>query len=425
MFQRKLRWIAERVTVAMVLAISAWPATEKILYTFTGGNDGAEPSSTLIFDQKGNLYGTTVLGGAHGYGNVFELSPNSDGTWTESVVYSFGAYAGDGANPDDNNGLVFDSGGNLYGTTGGGGNSSTCPFGDQGCGTIFELSPNSGGGWKETILYNFNGGTDGASPGGGVIFDREGNLYGMADIGGNLMACVGGCGTVFKLTPKHRAWSFSVLHAFSESDGGYPSTGLSLDSSGLLWGTTNSGGACGPYACGVVFKLGRDGNGYHVVFNFEVEAQPGRSVPLFGRFKGHIVGTTASAGDSDSGTVFMLLPSPRRGYKLKTMYSFRGGDDGRTPLGTLVQAPSGGLYGTTSVGGGTEQVCNDGGCGTVYELAWQKHAGWRETVLYRFQGGTDGWYPDAGLVMDSGGNLYGTTVWGGMNNEGTVFEITP
>jgi uncharacterized repeat protein (TIGR03803 family) len=427
MRQRKLvlRSAVVGVIVTLTFAISARAATEKILHTFTGGNDGDAPESALIFDLKGNLYGTTPAGGAYGYGTVFELSPNSDGSWTESVLYSFGAYAGDGTGPLDYSGLIFDSTGSLYGTTWSGGNP-TCSFSSDGCGTIFKLTPDSGG-WKETILYNFMGTTDGIGPSGGLILDQRGNLYGMAEEGG-VPTCGGyGCGTIFKLSPRHDGgWNFSVLHAFDESDGGFPFTGLSLDPSGLLWGTTNSGGANG--SMGVVFNLKRDGGKYQVVSSFDYSEgdQPGRSTLLFGK-AGHVFGNTASGGSCNEGTVFMLFPSGRHNYNRRTIDCFGASGDGNTPLGSLVLSPFGRIYGTTIQGGSEQsQLCKtEGGCGTLYEIVWHKGKGWKETVLYRFKGGTDGYYPSAGVAIDKSGNLFGTTTYGGAYNAGAVFEVTP
>jgi len=424
MRQRKLvlRSAVAGVVVTLTLAICAGAATEKILHTFTGGNDGDEPVSTLIFDLKRNLYGTTPAGGLYGDGTVFELSPNSNGSWTESVLYNFGAYAGDGIGPLDYSSLTFDSTGNLYGTTRVGGNAS-CSFSNDGCGTVFELTPDSGG-WKEKILYNFTGGSDGGLPDGGVIFDQHGNLYGMVEVGGN-PSCA--CGTVFKLSPGQNGnWNFSVLHTFDESDGSFPFTGLSLDPSGLLWGTTNSGGPNG--SMGIVFNLKRDGSKYQVVSSFDYQEgdQPGLSTPLFGK-AGHVFGNTASGGSCDEGTVFMLFPSGTRNYNRKTIDCFGASGDGNTPLGNLLLSPFGHIYGTTRQGGSEQsQLCKtEGGCGTLYELVWHKGKGWKETVLYRFKGGTDGYYPWAGVAMDKSGNLFGTTTYGGAYNAGTVFEVTP
>ncbi len=417
-----LRSAVAGVIAILAFAISAGAATEKILHTFTGGNDGDEPVSTLIFDLKGNLYGTTPAGGAYGYGTVFELSPNSDGSWTESVLYSFGAYAGDGTGPLDYSGLIFDSTGSLYGTTREGGNP-TCSFSNQGCGTVFKLTPNAGD-WKETILYIFMGTTDGIGPGGGLIFDQKGNLYGMAEEGGTPNCGGYGCGTIFKLSPGHEGtWNFRVLHAFDESDGGFPFTGLSLDPSGLLWGTTNSGGPNG--SMGVVFNLKRDGSNYQVVSSFDYQGgdQPGLSTLAFGK-AGHVFGNTFSGGSCNSGTVFMLSPSGRNNYKSKTIEC---NSNTNAPLGSLLLSPSGHIYGTTRQGGSEHsQLCKtEGGCGTLYELVWHKGKGWKQTLLYKFKGGLDGYYPWAGVAMDKSGNLYGTTGYGGAYNAGTVFEVTP
>jgi uncharacterized repeat protein (TIGR03803 family) len=421
MSQRKLRWIAVRVTVAMVLAISAWPATEKILYSFTGGNDGNGPYSSLVFDQKGNLYGTTTSGGAYSGGTVFELSPNSNGAWTETVLYSFGAYTGDGTLPNSAGPLVFDANGNLYGTTQVGGNSNSCPF-HEGCGTVFELSPSPGRIWKETILHSFNDLADGAEPLGNVVFDNDGDsLYGTAVAGGD-PSC--GCGTIFRLSHRENGWAFTTLHTFSVSDGAFPFAGLSLSPSGLLWGTTNAGGA---YTNGNVFKLQPDGKGYQSVFSFNYYdgGQPGLGPLVFG-IDGHVLGTTSSGGcGPDAGIVFMLVQPVKHQYRLATLDCFGRATDGNEPYGGLFVEKPGYLYGTTFRGGGTQLVCDLGGCGTVFKLVSQKDQGWKETILYRFQGTPDAQYPIGGVVMDNSGNLYGTTWQGGTYGFGTVYEITP
>jgi uncharacterized repeat protein (TIGR03803 family) len=187
---------------------------ETILYTFQGGSDGANPNAGLIFDQAGNLYGTTSAGGANKDGTVFELSPSGSGEWTETVLYSFGASSSDGAFPSSS--LIFDGLGNLYGTTQGGGVSSYC--GSGGCGTVFELSPNGSGGWKETVLYSFGANSsDGSQPNSPLTFDRKGNLYGTTPGGGN--SCeellFNGCGTVFELSPNGSGgWTETVYITF-------------------------------------------------------------------------------------------------------------------------------------------------------------------------------------------------------------------
>jgi uncharacterized repeat protein (TIGR03803 family) len=204
-------------------------ATESVLYSFTGGTDGANPEAGLIADSSGNLYGTTTSGGASGFGTVFMLSPAG----TESVLYSFTGGT-DGGFPTA--GLIADSQGNLYGTTSGGG---AMPGGD-GYGVVFALSPSG----TETVLHTFNF-NDGSRPYGGLIADTKMNLYGTTAFGGTSRA-----GNVFKLP---QAGQMTVLHSFAGSDGANPVAGLIADSKGNLYGTTEQGGAAP--GGGAVFKL--------------------------------------------------------------------------------------------------------------------------------------------------------------------------
>ncbi len=204
--------------------------TETLLYKFNGQTDGAFPIAPLIFDQAGNLYGTTVGGGSGDCGVVFKLTPAG----TETVLYRFTCGA-DGGIPY---GLIFDTNGNLYGTTADGGiSNSQCP---RGCGVVFKLTQSG----TETVLYSFTGGPDGSGPGGSLVSDNSGRLYGAAYSGGDF-----NCGTLFGLTP---AGSFAVLHTFTCGDGAGPNGSLILDNQGNLYGTTGYGGA---YSFGTVFKL--------------------------------------------------------------------------------------------------------------------------------------------------------------------------
>ena len=172
---------------------SGGSGSESALYSFSGGSDPKFPYAGLIFDKAGNLYGTTEFGGANNQGTVFEIIPNSNGSWNETVLYSFTGST-DGGQPYGS--LVLDAAGNLYGTTNFGG-SSNC---NLGCGTVFELTPGSGG-WSETVLYTFTGGSDGREPYARLLSDASGNLYGTTMLGGNIgSVCSTGCGTVFKLT---------------------------------------------------------------------------------------------------------------------------------------------------------------------------------------------------------------------------------
>ena len=214
--------------------------TQKVIHAFTGGKDGAVGSlGLLLFDAVGNLYGVSELGGAHGAGAVYELSPTSRGRWELTVLYGFKGTP-DGANPYG--GLIFDKAGNLYGTTYYGG--------QNGMGSIFQLTPGPNGSWQENLLYSFQGGTDGSLPTTTLIFDATGRLYGTTSTGGR-PSC--DCGTVFRLTLSGGAWNEKILHLFGRShDGSYPNYGLTFDQAGNLWGTTPVGGDGGQ---GVIFQL--------------------------------------------------------------------------------------------------------------------------------------------------------------------------
>ena len=245
--------------------------TEKQLHCFSGFNGGF-PTSSLIFDASGNLYGTTSSEGAHGYGVVFELTPPTPPAtqWTQRILHSFKDNGTDGVYPHA--GLILDSSGNLYGTTLGGGaySSAGCmviSFSGSGCGTVFELTPPipPATQWTETILHSFDlNGVDGVNPYASLIFDSSGNLYGTTETGGayNSASCEGnnnneGCGTVFELSPPippATQWTETILHSFNDNgvDGYNPYSNLIFDSLGNLYGTTPSGGK---YYYGTVFEI--------------------------------------------------------------------------------------------------------------------------------------------------------------------------
>jgi uncharacterized repeat protein (TIGR03803 family) len=275
--------------------------TETVLHAFDGV-DGSQPVASLVFDKAGNLYGTTSFGGAQAYGrgNVFKLSPNSDGTWTETVLLTFNG--GNGWRPLG--GLTFDAAGNLYGTTDEGGASGYF-------GNVYKLSPGANGKWTETVLYSFDG-NDGAYGIGNVVLDRAGNLYG-ATFGGGGTSCEFGCGVVFELSPgSNGSWSYTVPYRFSGgSDGANPYAGLALDGAGNLYGTTAFGGdfVCLD-GCGVVFKLARDGQdqwSYTVLNSFEVTNGTGPESNVILGPAGMLFGTTVSGGNGN-GVVFELAP---------------------------------------------------------------------------------------------------------------------
>jgi uncharacterized repeat protein (TIGR03803 family) len=230
--------------------VSGWSYTDLHDFDGEGGrNDGKYPYARLTFDAAGNLYGTTANGDL-GYGTVFELKPDGSGGWKEKILYWFkGKPAGDGEEPFTD--VVFDSSGNLYGTTLAGGIwNDAC---EGGCGIVFKLSPSPDGHWKESILYKFSQAATGVNPSSRVVFDKAGNIYGTA--GGGTGVCGGGCGVVYKLAPQANGkWKYSVLHKFNFSDGGYPGGGLIFDQKGNLYGTASIGG---PGGAGVVFEITR------------------------------------------------------------------------------------------------------------------------------------------------------------------------
>ena len=311
----------------------------------------------------------------------------------------------DGAWPQTS--LIFDAAGNLYGTTHHGGVS--------GQGTVFELTPTGGGGWTEKVLYNFGKGTDGAAPEAGLIFDAAGNLYGTTTFG----VSHDRYGTVFELSPTAGGnWTEKVLHSFgSGADGTYPMAGLVFDTSGNLYGTCSQGGAYGGW--GIVFQLtpqAGGGWGEQVLHNFSDYSDG--STPYAGLIidvSGNLYGTTSSGGDYYEGTVFELSHTAGGGWTHQVLHSFNY-TDGGTPQAGLTFDAAGNLYGTA--GGGYY------GYGTVFELTPTAGGGWTEQVLHSFNG-TDGAGPQAGLIFDADGNLYGTTAGGGTYNDGTVFELTP
>jgi uncharacterized repeat protein (TIGR03803 family) len=409
---------------------------ETVLYSFTNTNgDGANPAAGVIMDSAGNLYGTTLVGGSAGGGTVFKLDPSSH----ETVFYSFTLTNGDGANPAA--GMIMDSAGNLYGTTALGGLTGNCPPNfniyqpvptPAGCGTVFKLAPSG----KEAVLYGFTGTNgDGANPAAGVIIDSAGNLYGTTEHGGSADG-----GTVFKLDPSGKE---TVLYTFTgptNGDGANPAAGLITDSAGNLYGTTLIGGTsvnCHPHfdddpslsspsGCGTVFKLDPSGK-ETVLYSFTGTNGDGGN-PAAGLIMdsgGNLYGTTQYGGSAGYGTVFKLDPSGKE----TVLYSFTGTNgDGAVPVAGLLMDSAGNLYGTTLYGGMTSGRCSfasPAGCGTVFKL----DPSGKETVLYSFTNTSgDGAYPVAGVIMDSAGNLYGTTKsgeYGGSAGYGKVFKLDP
>jgi uncharacterized repeat protein (TIGR03803 family) len=327
--------------------------TQTTLHNFGGPNDGDIPNGGLIMDQAGNLYGSTCAGGPYHAGTIYELSPAGSGQWAEKLVYplNVGQVCTYNANT-----LAIDSAGNLYGMTFGGGSNHK--------GSVIQLSPRANGTWKETTLHNFGnnagGVTDGTYPFGGVTLDASGNLYGTTRDGGTL-----GLGTVFKLAPVAGGiWKEIIIHNFEGEDGKFPYNGVTLDSAGNVYGTTWLGGQ---YGSGVVYQLK------------------------------HVNG----------------------GWVRTVIHAFNaGGVDGGFPFDRVTLDAAGNVFGTT-FGGGLNYV------GIVFEFSPNSDGTFTSKILQNFGGGASGDHPVAGLAMDSAGNLYGTTSSGGIYGSGAAIEITP
>ncbi len=251
---------------------------ESIVHSFGNGTDGAQPIGGVVFDSEGNSYGTTSLGGAYGNGTVFEITSSG----IESVIYSFTG-GSDGTNPVA--GVSLDAQGNLYGTTSFGGAYST--------GVVYKLS-RSGSSWTQTVLYNFQGLSDGQYPVGGVILDKAGNIFGSTFAGGD-----NGGGTVYELSPSGGDWTLTTLYSFSGNFGG-PYNKLTFDVQGNIYGFTNADGTQG---LGSVFKL------------------------------------TAANGS----------------WTFADLYDFTGGSDGASPYGSVAVDADGNIFGTAVVGGSKNQ----------------------------------------------------------------------
>jgi uncharacterized repeat protein (TIGR03803 family) len=411
---------------------------ESVLWSFAGlPDDGANPTASLIADKSGNLYSTTQFGGANGDGTVFELSPpyGKSSTWSERVLYSFGATSDDGQNPGIQAALIADKWGNLYGTTAHGG--------ADGFGTVFELNPPSGKSkaWSERVLYSFAGSPDdGAGPQAALLADQRGNFYGTT-AGGGTNSCqfsTPGCGTVFELSPPYGTstqWSEQVLYSFgaTSDDGAGSSATLIADQRGDLYGTTEGGGADG---FGTVFELNPPSGkskswSEQVLHSFGATSDDGAS-PIAGLLadkEGNLYGTTI-AGFKFPGTVFEVSPPYGKSgvWSERVLWQFNpASGDGAEPQAGLIADQLGNLYGTTTSGGTV-------GFGTVFELSppYGKSTQWSEQLLWSFAGSPDdGADPFAALLADQRGNFYGTTVAGGggscpgnPSGCGTVFELS-
>jgi hypothetical protein len=486
MITGSLRWGVSYSALLWALAVGApqpaVAAPETVLYSFTGGRDGAYPLSELLLTKGGALIGTASQGGdlvgcgGIGCGVVFELTPPAagSGAWKENVLYRF-AGGSDGASPLA--GVLMDKTGALYGGTSAGGGGQCYSYGGSftggslywgkgariGCGTIFKLTPPAIGhsGWTESVLFSF-GGKDGRSPAGVPLMDKTGALYGVTGEGGEgpcgyisyHTSHLGiqfstGCGTIFKLTPPAagpNAWTLTTLYRFkSKPDGAFPDGGVIFEADGSLLGTTHGAFPLGSHATtyerssyhygnGTVFKLTPPAGGGTVwtqTILYAFSGADGINPPggLYRDRAGGLFGTTIAGGSLSDGVVFQLSPPPTGGKRQAetTLYNFTGGfHDGAKPTSGLIRdAATAAFYGVTGTGGGTG--CAGVGCGIVFSLkppaAGKRN--WTETVLHRFYTANYGQNPQARLAIDNAGNLYGTTESGGEHLFGTAFRVSP
>ena len=378
--------------------------TFTVLHNFANGADGGEPEAGLSMDRAGNFYGTASTGGnssgacsyhnPRGCGTVFKLSRKGSG-WVFTPIYTFSG--SDGANPQAR--VIIGPDGTLYGTTTYGGDSNE--------GTVFNLRPPATScksalcPWTETVLYSFQGFTDGVEPTfGDLVFDGAGNIYGTTPHGGQ-----GDHGTVYKLTPSNGGWTETVLYRFQGGlDGATPYAGVVFDHAGNLWGTTGFGGS---YNNGTVYQLVPSGDGWteSVVYNFRggsdgANPYDGLIVDQFDNFYG---GTFGANGPKVK--VYELSPS-NGGWTFNALYSF---DTNQGIVGKLAMDAAGSLYGTVY-----------SGVPEVFRLT-PSNGGWTLTGSWAGVGNN----PFGNVIFDGSGNLYTTASNGGPSEVGLVFEITP
>jgi uncharacterized repeat protein (TIGR03803 family) len=390
-----------------------------ILHSF-GGPDGAGPLLGVIADAKGAFYGTTAFGGKAANGTIFKLTPSKSG-YSEKVLHSFSG-GSEGYAPD---GLVGGNDGVLYGGTLAGGQNGC----GVGCGTVFKLTPKKSG-YAFSVVYRFRPGNDANQPVGTPVLDKDGAIYGVTQFGGS-----SNNGAVFKLTPGKSGYTERVLYSFPGGAGGtLPQAGLTIDTSGSLYGTTYYGGtgSCGG-GCGTVFKLAPSKSGYtdKVLYSFRNDSDgvaPSAALTV-DESTGAIFGTTEFGGADFYGTVFKLTPSGSD-YIESIVYRFNGSADGGYPEGQLLLSANGVLFGTTARGPGSKYPK---GLGTLFQLT-PSGSSYAFKLIYGFLRPSGGSDPDwSTLISDAKGALYGTTRSGGSklncndggetNGCGTVFKL--
>lgn len=401
---------------------------ERTIYTFPGSSSGSSsaggPAGPLLVGPGGVFYGTADIGGgrcgSYPCGVVYALTPSGSG-YSLSVLYSFQNY-NDGYSPKGS--LVADQAGELYGTTYGGG-STACIFG---CGTIFKLTPTDSGTYSKSTLYSFQGKPDGSNPWAGLTKGKDGVLYGTTTSGGG-GACNAGCGTVLSLTRTASGYRERVLYRFQGGSAGeIPFGGVIVDAAGTLYGTATNPGCC----AGTVFRLTptRGNSTYTEDVLYHFNGAPNGATPYAGLTfgaDGSLYGTTyfggivsRSCSAFGCGTVFKVARTAA-GYSESVLWRFNDGG-GKYPTAPLTIDRKGIIYGVTAGGGRRCDSQGSYGCGVAFALI-PTSSGYIERVLHRFHG-ADGLAPTAGLTMVASGALFGTTQSGG-SAYGTAFELTP
>jgi uncharacterized repeat protein (TIGR03803 family) len=398
--------------IAVTLSVAGTAFSQGTVIHWFNNNNGYDPISGMIIDASGNLYGSTFYGGINGAGTIFKLTPK-DGSWVETLLYSFNSVGTDGFWPNAR--LTIDSKGNLYGTTFFGGTF--------GLGIVFELMPNAGGTWTFKTLHSFGQSGDGSYPHGGLTVDAKGNLYGTAAGGGSDKD-----GIAYELISNgHGSFTEKILHSFSGADGANPYSSLVLVS-GSLYGTTYSGGSSSACTdgCGTVFALSPAGDGSwveSVVHSFNNEDGANPDGGLIRDSSGNLYGAASQGNSGNLGAIFELTPAADGGWQEVTLHTFNQAGDGVYPLGPLTFDASGNLYGASEEGGTNNT-------GAVYELTPTVGGDWSEKVVYSFANGANVTnHPGPGIVFDKAGNLYGTTLSGGdpicLGGCGGIFKVTP
>jgi len=408
-------------------ATLAFAQTETVIHAFHSSSetDGTSPTSGLVADSSGALYGTTASGGKYRHGTVYKLAPPATrgGAWKQNILYSF-ANGPDGASPSGN--LVLNTrSGKIYG-------AARCFYGDN-TSVVFELTPpvQAGNPWTESVIYGFQDSIAFYAGVFGLISDSKGRLYGTTYDGGRYKA-----GSIFALSlGPGNFWNKEDIYSFQSNAFGFVLPGgLVLDSVGVLYGVTGNGDT--------VFSLTPPAGGRGVwtenvlyVFTGNGDGESPAGTLVFDN-SGAIYGTTDQGGQFGAGTVFQMTPpaAPGGAWLESVLYSFQGSSDGSNPIAGVILDSTGALYGTTQYGGDFACTYNDNySCGTAFKLIPPLSQGntWTEQTLHAFAGGSDGAYPGQAPLLLLDTTLYGTTSIGGYNGSpcygvgcGTVFDVT-